>query len=394
MISIQELPEIDYSDPAYEAEPFHWLAERAKDHKIARSSRGVEILDYDLCRKFLLDRNLGTDHGNLIEKMGLPESRALEFKRRMLLTQNRGETRQRLRLALTGLIGPKQAESMRQDISTVVSELIEKLPSGGTELKYNFTDLVPAGVYCSWVDAPLSDARFVSEMSQTVLSIFSRDPSLTPKIVSAYDKLFDYAKLRLQERRESPRDDFLSRLIQISEAGDLSEDELEDFAVMLIEASTDNTSHQLSIAIDRLTQMPEIWSALGKDPSLIQPAIRETMRLWPRSISTSRTALVDTVIEDVEIPSGTSIFGSFGAAHRQGDIYDDPHEFKIDRDANPPHMNFGGGVFSCLGQFVATIELEEAIVQLARRFPKLKVNRSERGFSAMFQTVQELDVTY
>ena len=83
-----------------EANPFVWLAEEAKTNKVARSERGVEILDYELCRAFLLDQVLGTDHGNLVERMGLPESRALDFKRRMLLTQNRGETRQRLRRAL------------------------------------------------------------------------------------------------------------------------------------------------------------------------------------------------------------------------------------------------------------------------------------------------------
>ena len=51
---------------------------------------------------------------------------------------------------------------------------------------------MPAGVYCAWVDAPLSDARFVAEMSETVLTIFRRDPALTPRIVAAYDGYREY----------------------------------------------------------------------------------------------------------------------------------------------------------------------------------------------------------
>ena len=121
-------------------------------------------MDYNLCRAFVLDRTMGTDHGNLVEKMGIPESRALTFKRRMLLTQNRGEVRQRLRGALTGLIGPKQAGDLREGIAGVVSNLLDALPDGVVDLKHAFADLVPAGVYCHWVDAPLSQARFVSEM--------------------------------------------------------------------------------------------------------------------------------------------------------------------------------------------------------------------------------------
>ena len=393
MRAISELPFLDYDDPAYAAAPYEWLAEKAKSHRIARSARGMELLDYNLCRAFVLDRTMGTDHGNLVEKMGIPESRALVFKRRMLLTQNRGEVRQRLRGALTGLIGPQQADDLRSGIARVVSTLLDKLPGGEVDLKHAFADLVPAGVYCHWVDAPLSDARFVSEMSETVLAIFRRDPSLTPRIVAAYDELFAYAADRIAARKQAMGGDFLSRLIRVQEASDLSEGELEDFAVMLIEASTDNTAASIAIAVDRLSAQPGVWAAIAADPSVAAPAVREAMRLWSRSISTSRTALEDTSIEDVAIPKGASIFASFGAAHRQPDIFENPHEFDMSRPERPPHMNFGGGAFACLGQFVATIEVEEAIAQLAARYPDLKVLSAERDYTPMFQSLKRLDVT-
>jgi cytochrome P450 len=392
MTEIADLPFLDYADPAYQDDPYRWLAEKARHHRIARSDRGVELLDYHLCRKFLVDRAFGTDHANLVEKMGLPDSRALTFKRRMILTQNRGETRKRLRGTLTTLIGPNPAEAMRGEIAGVVRRLIDDLPAGTVDLKHDFADLVPAGVYCAWVDAPLSDARFVADSSEAVLAIFRRDPSLTPGIVAAYDRLFAYAKAQLAKRRESMGDDFLSRLIRIREAGDLSEGELEDFAVMLIEASTDNTSAQIAIAVDRLTAMPEVWQAIATDPSLAKGAVREVMRMWPRSISTSRFTLEDTEIEDVRIPYGTTVFASFGAAHRQPDVFPDPHAFEIDRPENPPHMNFGGGAFSCLGQWTATIELEEAIAQLAARHPTLRVLQRQRDYTAMFQSFASLTV--
>ncbi len=392
MRAISELPFLDYDDPAYAAAPYEWLAEKAKYHRIAQSARGMELLDYNLCRAFVLDRTMGTDHGNLVEKMGIPESRALVFKRRMLLTQNRGEVRQRLRGALTGLIGPKQAGDLRDGIAGVVTTLLDTLPSGEVDLKHAFADLVPAGVYCHWVEAPLSDARFVSEMSETVLAIFRRDPSLTPRIVEAYDELFAYAADRIAARKEAMGDDFLSRLIRVQQAGDLSEGELEDFAVMLIEASTDNTAASIAIAVDRLSAQPGVWAAIAADATLAGPAVREAMRLWPRSISTSRTALEDTTIEDVAIPKGASIFASFGAAHRQPDIFEDPHKFDPTRPERPPHMNFGGGAFACLGQFVATIEVEEAIAQLAIRYPDLKVLNADRDYTPMFQSLKRLDV--
>lgn len=393
LISVSDIPFIDYDDPGYQADPFAWLAEQAGRHRLARSARGIEILEFAACRAFLLDRAFGTDHGNLVEKMGLPPSRALDFKRRMLLTQNRGETRKRIRNTLTTLIGPEPAQAMRGEIAQVVRTLLDGLDAN-TDLKAGFADLVPAGVYCTWVDAPVTDARFVADSSEAVLAIFRRDPSLTAGIVAAYDRLFAYARHQLAKRRENMGDDFLSRLIRIREAGGLSEDELEDFAVMLIEASTDNTSAQIAIAIDRLSAMPEVWRAIGRDATLAQGAVREVMRLWPRSISTSRHALEDTALCGVRIPQGTTVFASFGAAHRQPDIFPDPHRFDPTRPARPPHLNFGGGAFSCLGQFVATIELEEAIAQLARRFPTLTPREVRRHYTPMFQTVSSLRVDF
>jgi len=392
MRQISDLPFIDYQDPAYAADPYLWLADRARRHSLARSERGVEILDYRMCRRFLMDRTFGTDHANLVERMGLPESRALDYKRRMLLTQNRNETRKRIRMTLTSLVGPQPAAAMRGEIAQVVSRLLDGLDGERAELKADFADLVPAGVYCTWVDAPLSDARFVADHSEAVLAIFRRDPALTDSIVAAYDRLFAYARVQLEKRRADMGDDFLSRLIRIREAGDLSEPELEDFAVMLIEASTDNTSAQIAIAVDRLTRMPQVWQAIGRDAALAADAVREVMRLWPRSISTSRFALEDTMLGDVHIPHGTTAYASFGAAHRQPDVFDDPHRFDPARPDHPPHMNFGGGVFSCLGQFVASIELEEAVAQLAQRYPNLRVTDVQRDYTAMFQSIARLDV--
>jgi len=392
MNTVSDLPFLDYDTPDYRAEPFEWLADKASQFKLARSTRGIEILDFQMCRKFLIDRDYGTDHANLVEKMGLPPSRALVFKRRMLLVQNRGETRKRIRNALTHLIGPPEADAMRGDIAHVVSTLLDGLSGPDIDLRHDFADLVPAGVYCSWVDAPLSDARFVADHSEAVLAIFRRDPALTDSIVAAYDRLFAYAKAQLAKRRADMGDDFLSRLIRLQDAGDLSEGELEDFAVMLIEASTDNTAHQIAIAVDRLTALPDIWKAISQDAALAAPAVREVMRLWPRSISTSRVALVDTELEGVKIPAGTTVFASFGAAHRQADIFADPHQFDLTRPPQPMHMNFGGGAFSCLGQFVATIEVEEAIAQLARRYPDLTVTDRTRDFTPMFQVITRLSV--
>ena len=52
--TIAELPLIDFNDAGYLAEPLPTLASYASQWKLGRSTRGIEVLDYDLCRDCLL----------------------------------------------------------------------------------------------------------------------------------------------------------------------------------------------------------------------------------------------------------------------------------------------------------------------------------------------------
>jgi cytochrome P450 len=185
-------------------------------------------------------------------------------------------------------------------------------------------------------------------------------------------------------------DDLLSDLIRATDAGALDQDGLRNWVIKLAEANTDNSSHQIGIALIELASRPAVWARLGADPSLVPAAIREVMRYHPRSISTSREAMEDMVIEGTELPRGTPVFANIGAAHWDGRYYPEPDRFDIDRPADPPHLNFGGGVFSCIGRFAVTMEVEEAVALLARRFPRLRLCRTGFIHSPMFTSVSEL----
>ena len=391
---VQDLPFIDYDDPAYAVDPFGWLATHARSQKLVRSFRGVDVLDYKTCRSVLLNRDLGNGHLDLVELIGFPEdSVAMGFKRRALDGLNRGDQRTHLRRIMLSHFGPAQAEQLRDTISGVIGNLIDELPTAGqVELKYAFADRVPARVFCAWINAPMNDDRLVMELSETMLRIFERDPAVQPKIVESFERTFEYVRGYITARRAAPGDDILSALIRGQQEGVLSEQELEDCMVMMVEGSSDNTSHQIAIAVDRLTRIPGLWRQMGKEPQIIPDAIAELMRLWPRSISTTRTALVDTTLEGVAIPKGMNVFASFGAAHRNNEAFEDADIFKLGRDVPVQHMNFGGGIFSCLGQFVASIETEEAIAQLSQRFPNLTVTDVDRSFSAMFHSINHINV--
>ncbi len=392
MKSLSDLPEIDFGAADYLAAPLPTLAGFAEKFKLGRSKRGIEIFDYDMCRDTILNRSFGTGHPKLMVVLGLPEGPALTYKRRSISFHNRGETRRRLRVPITTLMGPQGSERFRIDIKHVVNvtfgEIEKKQP---IDLINELCDRIPSRVYCYWIDAPMEDAEFVSKTSHIVQQVHTRDPKTTAEVTKGFEELLDYVDRRVAITRQSLGDNLLSDLVRAADAGHLSEDELRNWVVKMAEANTDNSSHQIAIAVIELASRPEVWAALGQDLSLVPQALREVMRYHPRSLSTSRETLEDVVMDGVKIPKGVAIFPNIGAAHWNPNYFPSPEVFDIHRPDKPAHLNFGGGIFSCIGRFAVTIEIEEVIAYMVTHFPNLKLTKSEFSHSPMFTSVSKLE---
>ncbi|MDE0523474.1 MAG: cytochrome P450 [Boseongicola sp.] len=389
--AISDLPVLDFSSAEYRNAPFQVLSDWARKWKIARSERGVELLDYELCRNAIVDRNLGTGHPKLIDLLGLPEGRPLEYKRNSISFHNRGDRRRDLRRPLTRILSEEAAERFRPDIRKVVTGFVDAMPADRpVDLISALCDKIPSAVYCHWVGAPMSDAGFVARTSHTVQQVHTREPRHTPAVVEAFEALIDYVDERIADRRQTPGDDLLSDLIRAETSGQLNADDLRNWVIKLAEANTDNSSHQIAIAIIELASRPDVWTRLGAQPELAARAVREVMRYHPRTISTSREVLSETKLAGVVLPKGTPVFANIGATHWDADYYSAPDEFDIDRAGEPLHLNFGGGVFSCIGRFIVTVEVEETVAFLARRFPGLALEATGFAHSAMFTSVTQL----
>lgn len=386
-----DLPELDFACPEYAARPFQVLADWAQRWKIARSVRGIELLDYNLCRKAIIDRRLGTGHPRLMHLLGLPEGRPLDYKRNSISFFNRGDRRRDLRRPVTKLMDENSVEGFRADIKATVRRVVDALPTDRpVDLIETLCDPIPSAVYCYWIGAPFEDAAFVARTSHTVQKVHTRNPDHTPAIVEAFEALIDYADAHIAARRADLGDDLLSNMIRAEQAGQLGSEDLRNWVIKLAEANTDNSSHQIALAIAELATRPAVWARLHADPSLAPQAVREVMRFHPRTISTSREVMEEHQIAGITLPEGTPVFANIGATHWDKRYYARPQAFDMDRTDEPPHMNFGGGVFSCIGRFAVTAEVEEVIALIAARHPRLHISEVEFAHSPMFSSVAKL----
>ena len=115
------------------------------------------------------------------------------------------------------------------------------------------------------------------------------------------------------------------------------------------------------------------WEAVCRDPSLITNALEEVLRHDSPQTSWRRVALVDTRLGGIDIPAGTQIFLSLGAANHEAAEFPEPARFDIARENARKHISFGHGIHFCLGARLARLEAQIALEVLAERVPGLRL---------------------
>ena len=392
--TIDQLPTIDLKAAFESNEAFDTIVMAAHERgPFVQSFRGLEVLGYKECVALLRDRRLNSDHMSLVEAMGFPEGPAKEFKKSMLLSHGRDEYRTRIRQALTRAIGASIIEKQRPMIRQLVKSLLQDLDSkNDIDLLNDFAFLLPASLFCQWFGAPMSDARWVADLSDRILKIFSNDPKYTPVIVAAYDELFPYVQKRIDAALESPQDNLLGRFVGEHQAGHLSEEELFHIVSMFNEASTDNTAHGIATAIGQLIGDEERWQEIVDDPELIPAAVTENMRLSGRINTLVRYASEALEFDGVSIPCGTPVHFLIPAAHRDPTVYSNPLQYDPSRKDVYNILDFGGGIYTCLGKHVALIEIQEALAELASNYSATVVKNFAVNTNIFVNEVSDLRV--
>lgn len=392
--TIDELPDFDLQAAFESWKTFDTMIMAQHEHgPFAKSFRGIEVIGHKECVALLRDPRLNSDHMSLVEAMKFPEGPAKEFKRTMLLSHGRDAYRTRIRQALIRAVGASTIEKQRPMIRELAVNLLHDLDSSKEiDLLNDFSFIFPASLFCLWFGAPLSDARWVAELSDKILKIFSFDPSYTPDIIAAYDELFPYVQKRIDAALESPQDNLLGRFIKEQQAGHLSEKELFYIVSMFNEASTDNTAHGIATAIGELVGKPERWQQLLDNPELIPAAIDENMRLSGRINTLIRYATESFEYGGVSIPEGTGVHFLLPAAHRDPTAYENPLQYDPTRKDVHNVLDFGGGIYTCLGKHVALIEIQEVLSELASNYPATTVKEFDISTNIFVNEVSSLKV--
>lgn len=256
-------------------------------------------------------------------------------------------------------------------VQVVIDELIDRIQEQGqAELVKDLTFRMPIQVIAEVLGLPRDDHTTFHLWAHDLINV-AADPDAG---FAASDSLREYFAAVCDERRKEPRDDVISDLVHTELDGErLDEEEILSFLRLLLPAGAETTYRATGNFLFGLLTHPDQFAALRDDRSLMSQAVEESIRWETPLLITSRRCERDTELRGVEIPAGSEVVVSTGAACHDDTRWNHAEDFDIFREAKP-HIAFGAGPHMCLGMHLARMEMRLSVERLMDRLPNLRLD--------------------
>jgi cytochrome P450 len=286
-----------------------------------------------------------------------------------------------MRSLLNKAFTPRAVQSQRETVVELVEQYLGQADPDNFDVVQDFSGPFPVEVITRMAGVPEDFRQQVRHWIDTSLEREPGQIELSEKNMQAnLDSAVYYYGL-VQERRENPQDDMISRLIAAEIPDDegnlrkLDDIEITGFATLLGGAGAETVTKLVGSAAVVFAQHPDQWQMLLEDRGRIPDAVEELLRyVGPVQYN------VRYSIKDVELPSGTvpaskPVFLMGAAANRDPRAFDDAETFDITRDrTQAQNLGLGYGIHSCLGAALARMESAIALEHLLDFMPRYEVD--------------------
>ena len=276
----------------------------------------------------------------------------------------------------------RPSDVMSRDTDRVVAlarGLVQKLqPRGRAELRRELAgplavavaagalglDDRPAEVLLGWYDLIVAGVDAVS-----------RGEALNPAARRSFDSLAQ--ALRAVAARP---DTLLSTLI-----GAMTEDELVSNAAVFLFGGIETSEGMTANALHHLLSNSDQLDLVRGDPSLIDAAVEESLRLEPAAARVDRYATRDAELGGRSVAAGDFVAVSLAAANRDPQHYPDPDRFDVRRPNARTHLAFAQGPHACIGSTLARMQTRGAVEAVLELLPDVHLSASVQTAGIVFR---------
>jgi cytochrome P450 len=286
----------------------------------------------------------------------------------------------KLRAIVMRAFTPRVVASLEPRIRQLSAELLDQaIERGEMDLVTDFAVPLPLLVIADLIGIPLADRSAFKRWSDVMVNMsdtIAGGPEEAARAIADFRaatlEMGAYLSGLVEERRASPRDDLLTRLVEAEVDGErLSAKEILGFFQLLLVAGSETTTNLIDNAILCLLENPGELARLRSAPDLLPSAIEEVLRYRSPFQSAFRETRHEVEMHGQVIPAGKLVLAMTGSANRDPRQFKDPARFDITRDPNP-HLAFGHGIHFCLGAPLARLESKVALSALLERLVGLR----------------------
>jgi cytochrome P450 len=270
---------------------------------------------------------------------------------------------------------PKQVVELEPLLRQFVVERVERLREQGEgDVVETLLKPLPSLVVAHFLGVPREDRALFDRWSSAIVAANAAGDVLSA--AEAVGEMMGYFAGLIEKRKTDPGEDIISALVhgRLNTGEEVSPAKILGMGFTMVTGGNDTTTGLLGGALELLTEHPEQRALLLDDPTLLNNAVDEFLRLTSPVQGLARTTTRDVRLEGKVIPEGRKVMLLYGSANRdEREFGPDAAEFDVTRKIRRI-MSFGYGPHHCIGAAIARLQARVALEELLSRCPDFTVD--------------------
>ncbi len=289
---------------------------------------------------------------------------------------------------------PARVTAFEPACRSIVDHLVGDLSlPGGLEVMGGLAEPFANAVACAFMGWPETLHRPLREWTRNShRATLAMDRDLLSHVALEFDgHIREQLALRRAMGPAAPDDVTTALLREAIDGQALADEQIVSIVRNWTVGELGTIAASVGIIVDFLARHPEVGGRLRADPSRIDAATDEILRIHAPLISNRRRTNRPVTIGGRQIPAGERVIVLWASANRDERVFGDPDEFRVDRDP-ADNLLYGRGIHVCPGAPLARLELRVLVQGLLERVESITApagGRRERahypggGFSAL-----------
>ncbi|MFJ8600127.1 cytochrome P450 [Streptomyces shenzhenensis] len=292
--------------------------------------------------------------------------------------QNDRPNHTRLRKFVSQAFSRRAIDNLRERATGIANDLCDEIDASGDD-PVDLSTLswrLPFLVVCSMLGVPDAEIATFRSWALAIRRGLGTNYDNLDAAFDATQRLEAYVLELIRERRArgvGDGGDLVGNLVAEDLEGTVPLTDAELVAMFAVMLTTGNANDMISNAVIALDERPDQKALLRQDPALLRPAIEEFLRFCPSAHGVHRVAVGDQEIAGFPVRAGETVRLVVASANRDPARFADPDRLDITRKDAQHQLDFGFGVHTCLGQWLARLDIEVGLRVLYERYPDLRV---------------------